>query len=168
MWVVCSLFTKKKTLALKKLTQVSAMKERSYWLTQNKRENKRTAYNNWNRNPSQHLLGTQNWDRQPCSVGNQSLWHSVIHSLDSVVLGQKLFLAWQLRHLLQPHPRAYQLFNTLLLVRLSHSGLAACGIDLVENARFISQADKVVSLAWHVERKCAALSDVTSYTDSVY
>ena len=53
-------FLQKKPLDLKKLTQVSAMKERSYWLTQNKRENKRTAYNNWNRNPSQHLLGTQN------------------------------------------------------------------------------------------------------------
>ena len=29
-----------------------------------------------------------------------------------------------------------------------------CGIDLVGNARFILQADKVVSLAWDVEKRC--------------
>jgi tetratricopeptide (TPR) repeat protein len=34
-----------------------------------------------------------------------------------------------------------------------------CGIDLVENARFVLQVDEVVSLAWDVEKKCSALSD---------
>ena len=55
---------------------------------------------------------------------------------------------------------AYQLFNTLALGEIESQRLGGLyGIDLVENADFISQADKVVSLAWHVERKCAALSD---------
>ena len=55
---------------------------------------------------------------------------------------------------------AYQLFNTLPLGEIESQRLGGlCGIDLVENARFILQADRVVSLAWDVENKCAALSD---------
>ena len=56
---------------------------------------------------------------------------------------------------------AYQLFNTLPHGEVESQRLdgGLCGIDLVENARFILQDDDVVSLAWDVEKKCAALSD---------
>ena len=55
---------------------------------------------------------------------------------------------------------AYQFFNTLPPSDVESRRLGGlCGIELVENARFILQADKVVSLAWDVEKKCAALSD---------
>ena len=56
---------------------------------------------------------------------------------------------------------AYQLFNTLPRddeVESQRLG-GVCGIDLVENARSILQANELVSLAWDVEKKCAALSD---------
>ena len=55
---------------------------------------------------------------------------------------------------------AYQLFNTLPPGEVESQRLGGlCGIDFVENARFILQNDEVVSLAWDVERKCASLSD---------
>ena len=55
---------------------------------------------------------------------------------------------------------AYQLFNTLPSGEVESQRLCGlCGIDLVENARFILQADEVVSLALDVEKKCSALSD---------
>ena len=57
---------------------------------------------------------------------------------------------------------AYQLFNTLPQVpgEVESQRLGGlCGIDFVENARFILQADEVVSLARDVEKMCAALSD---------
>ena len=55
---------------------------------------------------------------------------------------------------------AYRLFNTLPAgeVELQRLG-GLCGIDLVDIARFILQADEVLSLAWGVERKCRTLSD---------
>jgi tetratricopeptide (TPR) repeat protein len=55
---------------------------------------------------------------------------------------------------------AYQLFNTLPAGDVESQRLGVlCGIDLVENARFVLQVDEVVSLAWDVEKKCTALSD---------
>ena len=55
---------------------------------------------------------------------------------------------------------AYQLFDTLPPSEVESQRLGGlCGIDLVDNARSILQADEVVSLAWHVEKKCTALSD---------
>ena len=57
---------------------------------------------------------------------------------------------------------AYGLFNTLPPGEVESQRLAClCGIDLVYNARhgITLQADEVVSLAWDVEKKCAALSD---------
>ena len=55
---------------------------------------------------------------------------------------------------------AYQLFNSLPPGGIESQRLAClCGNDLVENACFVLQADKVVSLAWDVEKKCSALSD---------
>jgi tetratricopeptide (TPR) repeat protein len=55
---------------------------------------------------------------------------------------------------------AYQLFNTLPPGEVESQRLGGiCGIDLVENARFILQADEVVSLARDIEKKCTALSD---------
>ena len=57
---------------------------------------------------------------------------------------------------------AYQLFNTLPPghdeVESQRLG-GLCGTDFVDAARFILQNDKVVSLAWDVEKKCATLSD---------
>jgi tetratricopeptide (TPR) repeat protein len=55
---------------------------------------------------------------------------------------------------------AYQLFNTLPPGDFESQRLVGlCGIDLVDNARFILQDDEVVSLARDVEKKCSALSD---------
>ena len=55
---------------------------------------------------------------------------------------------------------AYQHFNTLPPGEVESQRLRGlCGIDFVENARFLLQADEVVSLAWDVEEKCSALSD---------
>jgi tetratricopeptide (TPR) repeat protein len=55
---------------------------------------------------------------------------------------------------------AYQLFITLPPGDVESQRLGGlCGIDLVENARFILQDDEVVSLARDVEKKCTALSD---------
>ena len=55
---------------------------------------------------------------------------------------------------------AYQLFNTFPPEEVeSQWPCVLCGLDLVENARFVLQADEVVSLAWDVEKKCTALSD---------
>jgi tetratricopeptide (TPR) repeat protein len=55
---------------------------------------------------------------------------------------------------------AYQLFNTLPPVDVESQRLGGlCGIDFVENARFILQSDEVVSLARDVEKKCSALFD---------
>ena len=55
---------------------------------------------------------------------------------------------------------AYQHFNTLPPDEVESQRLGGlCGIDFVENARFLLQADEVVSLAWDVEKKCSALSD---------
>ena len=55
---------------------------------------------------------------------------------------------------------AYQLFNSLSPgdVESQRSG-GLCGIDFVENARFILQPKNVVSLARDVEKKCSALCD---------
>ena len=55
---------------------------------------------------------------------------------------------------------AYRLFNTLPADEVESQRLGGlCGIDLVDNTRFILQAEDVVSLAWGVEKKCSALSD---------
>ena len=55
---------------------------------------------------------------------------------------------------------AYRLFNNLPPGEVKSQRLAGlCGIDLVDNARFILRANKVLSLAWDVEKKCTALSD---------
>ena len=55
---------------------------------------------------------------------------------------------------------AYQLFNALPPDEFLSQRLGVlCGIDLVEEARFMLPADEVVSLAWDVEKKCTALSD---------
>ena len=55
---------------------------------------------------------------------------------------------------------AYQLFSALPPGEVESQRLGGlCGIDLVENARFILQADEVVSLARDVEKKCSSLSD---------
>ena len=55
---------------------------------------------------------------------------------------------------------AYQLFNTLPPGDVESQRLGGlCGIDLVENARFLLQADEVVSLAQDVEENCTTLSD---------
>ena len=55
---------------------------------------------------------------------------------------------------------AYQLFNTLPPGEIESQRLGSlCGIDLVEDARFILEADEVVSLARDVEKKCSSLSD---------
>ena len=55
---------------------------------------------------------------------------------------------------------AYQHFNTLPPDDVESQRLGGlCGVDFVENARFILRADEVVSLAWDVEKKCSALSD---------
>ena len=56
---------------------------------------------------------------------------------------------------------AYRLFNTLPPGEVESQrrlgGL--CGIDLVENACYILEADEAVSMALDVEKECAALSD---------
>ena len=54
---------------------------------------------------------------------------------------------------------AYQLFNTLPPGEVESQPCALCGLDFVEIARFVLQADQVLSLAWDVEKKCTALSD---------
>ena len=55
---------------------------------------------------------------------------------------------------------AYQLFNTLPPGEVESQRLVGrCGIDFVGNARFVLQADEVLSLARDVEEKCAVLSD---------
>ena len=55
---------------------------------------------------------------------------------------------------------AYQIFNALPPAEVESQRLCGlCGIDLVENARFVLQDDEVVSLARDVEKKCSALSD---------
>ena len=55
---------------------------------------------------------------------------------------------------------AYQLFNTLPPGEVDSQRLGCrCGIDLVENARFILQDHEVVTLARDVEKKGAALSN---------
>ena len=55
---------------------------------------------------------------------------------------------------------AYQLFNTLPRSDVESQRFGGlCGIDFVENARFILESDKVVSLARDVEKKCSVLSD---------
>ena len=49
---------------------------------------------------------------------------------------------------------AYQIFNTLPPGEVESQRLGGlCGIDFVENARFVLQADTVVSLAIDVEKK---------------
>ena len=55
---------------------------------------------------------------------------------------------------------AYQLFSKLPAreVELQRSG-GLCGIDFMENARFILKPKNVVSLARDVEKRCSALSD---------
>ena len=55
---------------------------------------------------------------------------------------------------------AYQLFSKppAREVELQRSG-GLCGIDFVENARFILKPKKVASLARDVEKRCSALSD---------
>ena len=56
--------------------------------------------------------------------------------------------------------KAYHLFNSLPPGEVELQRLCGlCGVDLVEAARHVLQADKVVSLAWDIERKCASLSD---------
>ena len=55
---------------------------------------------------------------------------------------------------------AYNLFNTLPRGDVESQRLGGlCGIDLVDNARFVLRGNEVVSLAWDVEKKCTALSD---------
>ena len=55
---------------------------------------------------------------------------------------------------------AYRLFNTLPPGEVESQRLGGlCGIDLVDNARFILQDEEVLSLAWDVEEKCTRLSD---------
>ena len=55
---------------------------------------------------------------------------------------------------------AYRLFNTLPPGEVESQRLGGlCGIDLVDNARFILQDEEVLSLAWDVEGKCTRLSD---------
>ena len=55
---------------------------------------------------------------------------------------------------------AYQLFDTLPPGEVESQRLSGlCGIDLVDNARFVLQADEALSLARDVEKKCNALSD---------
>ena len=55
---------------------------------------------------------------------------------------------------------AYRLFDTLPSDEVESRRLGGlCGVDLVDNARFVLEADEVVSLAWDVEKKCTALSD---------
>ena len=60
---------------------------------------------------------------------------------------------------------AYQPFNTLPPGEIESQRLGGlCGIDLVKNARFILQVDKVVSLASDVEKKPCPMM---SFMDSV-
>ena len=55
---------------------------------------------------------------------------------------------------------AYRLFNTLPSDEVETQRLGGlCGIDFVDNARFILQDEEVLSLAWDVEEKCTRLSD---------
>ena len=55
---------------------------------------------------------------------------------------------------------AYRFFNTLPPGEVESQRLGGlCGIDLVDNARFILQDEEVLSLAWDVEGKCTRLSD---------
>ena len=63
---------------------------------------------------------------------------------------------------------AYQIFNNIPPGEVESQRLGAlCGVDLVDNARCVLQADELVSLAQKVEKKCASLSDDLIYGRSL-